>query len=150
MKFLLLSCLCIVFLAACSSFSSAETATPTSAGLPSPTQVQLPTYTHTQTPSPTLVELKYCVVPNLLNLRSGPGTQYSIVVIEAQGTCGQATARNKDASWVYIITGEYSGWAYAKYLSGEGDISSLPISTELTLTPPAASQPPGASSTITP
>jgi uncharacterized protein YgiM (DUF1202 family) len=148
--FFLLACMGIVFLAACSNFPASGTATPTPTGFPSPTQGQLPTSTQPQTPSPTLFELKYCVVPNLLNLRSGPGTQYSIVVIEGQGTCGQAIARNDDASWVYIITGKYSGWAYAKYLSGEGDINSLPISTALTLTPAAASQPPGASATITP
>ena len=149
MKFLLLSCICIVFLAACSS-PATETATPIPTGLPSPTQAQLPTSTFTQTPTPTPAGVKYCVVPNLLNLRSGPGTQYSIVTIEAQGTCGQATARNEDASWVYLITGKYTGWAYATYLSGEGDIKNLPIFTALTLTPPVVSQPPGASPTITP
>jgi uncharacterized protein YgiM (DUF1202 family) len=148
MKFLLIFCMCIVFLAACRNVPATATATPTPTGLPSPTQAQLPTSTDTQAPSPTPAGLKYCVVPNLLNLRSGPGIQYSIVVIEAQGTCGQATARNEDSSWVYITTGKYTGWAYVKYLSGEGDISSLPIST--TLSPPAASQPPGASPTITP
>ena len=148
--FILLSCLGIFFLAACSNFPATGTATPAPTVFSSPTQAQLPTSTHTQTPSPTLAGLKFCVVPNLLNLRSGPGTDYSIVVIEGQGTCGQATARDKDANWVYFITGNFSGWAYAKYLSGEGDISSLPIYTALTLTPPAAGQPPGASPTITP
>jgi hypothetical protein len=140
----------IVFLAACSNILANGTATPAPTEFSSPTQAQLPTSTHTQTPSPTLVGLKYCVVPNLLNLRSGPGTEYSIVVIQSQGTCGQATARDKDASWVYFITDNYSGWAYAKYLSGEGDISSLPLYTALTLTPPAAGQPTSASPTITP
>jgi uncharacterized protein YgiM (DUF1202 family) len=147
--FLLLS-MGIVFLTACSNFPATGTATATPTGFPGPTQGQLPTSTQPQTPSPTLFELKYCVVPNLLNLRSGPGTEYAIVVIEAQGTCGRAIARNDDASWVYIITGNYSGWAYAQYLTGEGELSSLPISTALTLTPAAASQPTGAAATITP
>jgi uncharacterized protein YraI len=75
---------------------------------------------------------------------------YSIVVIEGQGTCGQATSRNADSSWVYITIGKYSGWAYAKYLSGEGDINSLPLSTTLTPTPPAASPSPAASATVAP
>jgi uncharacterized protein YgiM (DUF1202 family) len=149
----MLFCLCLVFLAACDSASATATATaaPLPTGLPSPTQVpSLPSPTPTQILSPTPAGLKYCIVPNLLNLRSGPGIDYSIVVIEGQDTCGQATARNADSSWVYINFGKYTGWAYAKYLSGEGDISTLPLSTTLTQTPPAASQTPAASATITP
>jgi uncharacterized protein YgiM (DUF1202 family) len=152
MKSLWLSCISLVFLAACSP-PATTTATPTPIALPSLTQAQLPTSTQADTPTASLtplVGLKLCVVPNLLNLRSGPGINYSIVVIEAQNTCGQATARNEDASWVYITTGKYSGWAYATYLSGEGDIKSLPLFTALTQSAPAASQAPGASPTIAP
>ena len=151
MKFPLLFCLCIVLLAACGSgpASATATASPLPTGLPSPTQAQLPTSTNTQAPTtPTPPGLKYCIVPNLLNLRSGPGIDYSIVVIEGQDACGQATARNADSSWVYITIGKYSGWAYVQYLSGEGDINTLPISTNPT--PPAASPSPAASATVTP
>jgi len=151
MKFFFLSSMCFVLLAAC-SIPATGTATPTATALPISTQAQIPisTSTYTQTPSPTLAGLKYCVVPNLLNLRSGPGIQYSIVVIEAQGTCFQVTARNEDSSWVYINTGKYTGWAYVKYLSGVGDISSLPLYAELTLTPHAVTQNPSPSATTTP
>ncbi|MGA2489716.1 MAG: SH3 domain-containing protein [Anaerolineales bacterium] len=149
MKFLLLSCMCIVCLAACSS-PATGTATPTPTGLPNPTLAQLPTSTATLTPTLTPAGLKYCVTTNLLNLRSGPGIQYTIVTIEGQGTCGQAIARSDDSTWVYLVTGKYTGWAYVKYLTGQGDISKLPTLKELTLTPHAPSQPPGASPTITP
>ena len=134
MRSLFVFIICIVLLTAC-SIASTGTVTPTPTELPTPTQVQSPTPTYTESPSPTPAELKYCIVPALLNLRSGPGTQYSVVTIEAQGTCGLVSTRNKDASWVYISTGKYTGWAYVKYLSGEGDISSLPVFTELTPTP---------------
>lgn len=153
MKIPLLFCLCVVFLAACGTAPASPTATsaPLSTDLPSPTRVPpLSTSTSTQILSPTPAGLKYCIVPNLLNLRSGPGLDYSIVVIEAQGMCGQATARNADSSWIYINFGKYTGWAYVKYLSGEGDLSSLPLSSTITQTPPAASQAPAASATITP
>jgi uncharacterized protein YgiM (DUF1202 family) len=137
MKYLFLPIMCIVLLAAC-SIPSTGTATPTQTEPPIPTQAQLPTSAITHTPVPTTpAGLKYCVVPGLLNVRSGPGTQYSIVTIFAQGTCGQITARNEDASWVYISTNKYTGWAYVKYLTGEGDITTLPLFTELTLTPNA-------------
>ena len=152
MKSLLLSCMCIVFLAACNSSNTpaTATATPIPTELPSSTQAQLPTSTYTPTPSPTLAGVKYCVVPNLLNLRSGPGINYSIVAVESQGTCGQVTARNEDATWVYITTGKYTGWASVKYLTGQGDVKNLPTYKALTQTPPAASQTPGTSPTKTP
>jgi hypothetical protein len=150
MKFLFLSSMCIVFLAACSLPSTPATATPTQTELPISTQMQLPTSTDTITATPTLAGLKYCVVPNLLNLRSGPGIDYSIVVIEAQGSCFQIVARNEDSSWVYMNTGKYVGWAYAKYMSGEGDISSLPLIAEWTLTPQAKTPIPSPSATVTP
>jgi uncharacterized protein YgiM (DUF1202 family) len=134
MKSLLLSSICVVLLTAC-GVSATGTATPTATDLPTFTQVQLPTSTITESPSITPAGLKYCVVPALLNLRSGPGIQYSIVAIEAQGICGQVTARNEDASWAYMSTGKYTGWAYVKYLSGTGDISALPVFKQLTPTP---------------
>lgn len=151
MKSLFLSSVWIVLLAAC-SLPASKTATPTPTELPIPTQVQFPTSTstYTETPTATLAGLKYCVVPNLLNLRSGPGIQYSIVVIEAQGFCFQAIARNEDSSWVYINTGKYTGWAYVKYLSGTGDISSLPLYAQLTLTPHAGTPNPSPSPTTHP
>jgi uncharacterized protein YgiM (DUF1202 family) len=134
MRSLLLPSLCIVLLTAC-GVSATATVTPTATEIPTYTQVQLPTSTYTESPSVTPAGLKYCVVPALLNLRSGPGTQYSIVAIEAQGICGQVTARNADASWAYMSTGKYTGWAYVKYLSGTGDISSLPVFKQFTPTP---------------
>ncbi len=151
MKFIFLFSMCIVLLAAC-SIPATGTATPSATPLPMPTQTQLPPpiFTQTQTPSPTLEGLKYCIVPNLLNLRSGPGINYSIVVIEAQGTCFQAIARNQDSSWVYASTGKYNGWAYVKYLSGKGDLSSLPLYAELTLTPHAATSNPSPTTTKQP
>ena len=134
MKSLFLSSICFVLLTAC-SIPSTATATATQTELPTPTQVQLPISTYTESPSLTPAGLKYCVVPALLNIRSGPGTQYPVLAIEAQGICGLLTARSKDASWVYIITNKYTGWASVKYLSGEGDISILPVFTALTPTP---------------
>jgi uncharacterized protein YgiM (DUF1202 family) len=134
MKSLFFASICIILLAAC-SVPAAGTATATSTELATSTQVQLPTPTFTQISTPTLAGLKYCIVPNLLNLRSGPGINYSIASIEAQGTCGQVTARNADNSWVYFNTTNQKGWAYFKYLAGEGDISTLPVIAGLTPTP---------------
>jgi uncharacterized protein YgiM (DUF1202 family) len=134
MKSLIFASICIVLLSACSG-SAGGTATATPTELATSTQVQLPTSTYTETFNPTLAGLKYCIVPNLLNLRSGPGINYSIVSIEGQGTCGQVTARNADSSWVFISTGNYSGWAYTKFLAGQGDLSTLPVKEGLTPTP---------------
>jgi hypothetical protein len=134
MRSLFLSSLCVILLSAC-GIASAGTATPTPTELSTATLTQIPSSTYTESPSPTLAGLNFCIVPALLNLRSGPGTQYSVVAIEAQGICGMVTARNEDASWAYISTNKYTGWAFVKYLSGKGDISSLRLFTVLTATP---------------
>jgi uncharacterized protein YraI len=134
MKSLIFTSICIILLAAC-SLQAGGTATATPTELATSTQVQLPTSTYTESPTSTLAGLKYCIVPNLLNLRSGPGINYSIVSIEAQGTCGQVTARNADSSWVYFNTTNQKGWAYVKFLAGEGDLSTLPVMAGLTPTP---------------
>jgi uncharacterized protein YgiM (DUF1202 family) len=154
MKIPLIFCLWIVLLAACSNVPASATASATAAplptGLPNPTQAQLPPSTPSQAPSPTPAGLQYCINTHLLNLRSGPGIQFSIVVIEGQNSCGLATARNEDSSWVYITIGKYSGWAYAEYLSGEGNISTLPLSPPPTATPASAGQTSAASPTTPP
>jgi uncharacterized protein YgiM (DUF1202 family) len=149
MKIFCVLSMCMILLVACSAPAN-PSPTPTQTELPLPTQTLPPSATSTNLLTITPAGLKYCVVPNLLNLRSGPGIQYSIVVIEAQGTCFLATARNGDSSWVYISTGKYTGWAYAKYLSGEAKISNLPLYAELTRTPIAVTQNPSPSPTKTP
>jgi hypothetical protein len=149
MKALILSIMWIVLLAACSN-PPAGTATPTQTEPPMPTQTQLPTPTFTQTPMLTPAGLRDCVVPGLLNMRSGPGTQYPVLAVLAQGTCGLVTARNGDASWGYISTNKFTGWVFVQYLSGEGDIKTLPVYTKLTLTPNAVIKKPSPSPTAKP
>ncbi len=146
MKTLILLTMGIVFLAACSNPATA-TATATETETPLPTQTQLPTPTLTQTALPTPAGLKYCVKTGLLNMRSGPGTQYSVVAILANDTCGLVSGRNEDASWGYMATNKFTGWVFVKYLSGTGDIKSLPVLTVTTPTPNAASPIPSASPT---
>jgi len=151
MRFLFLSLICIAVLLSACNVPSRETATSTQTSIPVPTLTLEALPAPTQfLPTATASEMKYCVVPGLLNVRSGPGIQYSIVAILGQDTCGTVAARNDDLSWVYFNTSKYSGWVYTKYVSGQGDINTLPLYTVLTLTLQAATQSPSASPTAHP
>ena len=151
MRSLFLSLACIAILLSACSIPSREIATSTQTSIPIPTLTLEAEPTPTQfLPTATASEVKYCVVPGLLNVRSGPGIQYTIVAILAQGTCGTVAARNDDLSWVYFITSKYSGWVYTKYVSGKGDINTLPLYTVLTLTLQSSAPSPSATPTAHP
>jgi uncharacterized protein YraI len=102
--------------------------------------------THTAAPliraSPTIkpVSLDACVTNGSVRIRRGPGTQYAAFDGLASDTCLTVLRRNDDASWVYMTTGEKTGWVAAWLLTIEGDISKVPvqgISETMSLSPTA-------------
>lgn len=68
----------------------------------------------------------YVGVP-YLNLRSGPGLNYSIVAGLERNTELGLIGRNGDASWVQISWGPGSAWVYTRYIWTNYPINSLPI-----------------------
>ena len=65
-----------------------------------------------------------------LNVRSGPGTSYSVVTSLASGAPLTASARNAGADWIQVegtaLPGG-SGWASARYLNLAGSAQDLPV-----------------------
>lgn len=51
---------------------------------------------------------------NLLNVRSGPGTNFAVRGTLPRGT--QAKVIQVDGSWLYIVTGPVEGWVFAAYV----------------------------------
>ncbi len=96
------------------------------------------------------------VIPDQLNLRSGPGTEYSIVAKLPRGTALTLLGRDDvpaNGLWLYAHTGDGAeGWALSDYLEvrADLDLESLPVrpatGTPITTQtqPAAAVQPPAA------
>ncbi len=61
-----------------------------------------------------------------LNIRSGPGRQYTSVGVLAGGEQGQIIGRSADWSWWLMETSIGAGWASNYYVIERGDLSSVP------------------------
>ena len=94
------------------------------------------------------------VIPDQLNLRSGPGTEYSLVAKLARGTALTLLGRDDvpaNGLWLYARTGEgVEGWALSDYLDvrPDLDLETLPIrpaqaATATEAQSPAAESPAG-------
>lgn len=85
-------------------------------------------YNSGQPPVPTGVTavVQYASV---LNVRTGPGTTYSIIGKVVRGNVLSLTARNIDASWVRVIgPGNLVGWVNRSYIQiTQGNVQSLPV-----------------------
>lgn len=75
----------------------------------------------TPEPSPTQTQARATAQRNL-NVRSGPGTSYTIVGQIAQGTTLEVVGRNEDGSWWMVLYPPGSGstaWVYADFTVSE-------------------------------
>ncbi|MCZ7567101.1 MAG: SH3 domain-containing protein [Ardenticatenaceae bacterium] len=107
---------------------------------PTPTisVTRTPSPTATATPTPTPEPPRLCtVVSRALNLRTGPGTNYSLIESLRRGTVLQALARNSDERWIVIVVPESDrqGWVFA---GSEYIRCDFPIANLLAATPPPA------------
>jgi len=79
-----------------------------------------------------------------MNMRSGPGTQHSVLGQLPGGTPLVLEARSDDASWVLAHTADGSarGWLAVQYLTFSGvSAASLPVSGEIVAAAPPAAAP---------
>lgn len=83
-----------------------------------------------------------------LNVRVGPGINFTRITVIPRGTLVQMNQRNYDGSWVTISTQSgVSGWVSSAYLRLlTGTIQSLPLSQ---ITPPLVPQPTGVRGKLT-
>lgn len=78
------------------------------------------------------------VATGALNVRSGPGVNYSVVTVVSQGQTVILLGRNANSSWAKIRLGNNTeGWVNASLLTPNVAISSLPLADS-----PAAPEPP--------
>jgi len=110
------------------------TATPTTTPTASPTATPTPSPTPTATfsPSPTLSPAAACtltVTPTSVNLRSGPGTGYSVVGYGYAGETFAVTARHTSGEWLQVRLVDRDAWVAASLGALSGDCAALPGST---------------------
>ena len=78
------------------------------------------------------------IVTGALNVRSGPGLEYSVVTVVNQGNVVNLLGRNADSTWAYVQTATaVLGWVNASstYINPSVAISSLDVVTPNTPTP---------------
>jgi uncharacterized protein YraI len=104
------------------SFEPAVTSQPAPTR-PPPTPA--PNVTITPTSEPT-ARVNY----EFLNVRSGPGTSFSLIATLKQDDTVSLMGRNDDGKWVRIrLPDGREGWSYTEYLKASLEIASLPVSS---------------------
>jgi uncharacterized protein YraI len=63
----------------------------------------------------------------VLNVRSGPGTDFEVITTVPQGRMITLIGRTADNSWVKIISSGVEGWATTLHIAASGPVSVLPI-----------------------
>jgi hypothetical protein len=87
------------------------------------------------------------IAESTLNVRSGPGTSYSVIGKLAPGEGLVLEARNASATWVLGHTSTLRGWVSSSYVQYQGSSpAALPISQEILNASPAISNVPTTSS----
>jgi uncharacterized protein YgiM (DUF1202 family) len=76
---------------------------------------------------PTLATPRIIVNTSYLNVRSGPGGQFSVVATLGGGDMVQALGISSDRFW-FLIRGEFgTGWVDSDYVIFRGNIGSIPV-----------------------
>jgi hypothetical protein len=98
------------------------------APLPGSTPPVAPPITATPQPSPAPDDPACTVIADALNLRSGPGTTYSVITGLAYRTTVKPLARTASADWLEVATADgTAGWVTASYLECNVRIGDLPV-----------------------
>jgi len=94
---------------------------PAMAQTPAPTTVPQPA---TATPPPMMATTKLFVTSNFLaNVRSGPGTEYTILGKTRQGDALDITGKLADSSWLRVNFNGQEGWVLASLFNPTGDLT---------------------------
>ncbi len=121
-------------------------ATPTPTPEPTPETTPEPTVAPTATPEPTRVVaqadgMQAVVTNNVLNVRSGPGTNYTLQGQVSRNDKLKVLGKNAEGTWIKVVTPSGSeGWVILTYVSLGVPIAQVP-QVEAPALPTAAPQP---------
>ncbi len=111
---------------------------------PEPTEPpSTPTSEPTATPPPTSDTVTVTILQNM-NVRTGPGTNYTIAGPGPAGESSNVVGRNADSSWLqveYPLTADGTGWIYAPLVQVNGNPEIVPV-VQVAPPEPVAAEPP--------
>jgi hypothetical protein len=127
--FIVLLCFMCIGIYICSAIgngnSNVESSLPTTVVKISSTAKKIPTSTKQ-------IVLNGCVTDSTIRMRENPGTEFEVIGGLTSGTCFKILGRNSNSSWAYIITDQNTrGWVAAWLITVQGNLSSLPITSNL-------------------
>lgn len=111
--------------------------TTTATATPTPTPTDLPTPMRTAEPTPA-VPIAIVSVENV-NVRSGPGTNYTRVGSLVAGQVCSITGRNQASTWWRLSCPLVNGWVFGELLSLAGPLTLVPV---IQTAPPPTPVPP--------
>ena len=153
--FVLMLALLVLFATAC---GASATATPT----PKPTVPVTPTVVPTATSAPTATPVPPTPVPptatpippkattkQQVNMRQGPGTQFTIAGQMPKGTSATVLGKNENAQWLQVTFPDvaHPAWVASAFVTVTGTIDSLPV---VAVAPPPTSTPGAVAATKVP
>lgn len=67
------------------------------------------------------------VLPQVMNVRSGPGVDYKVVTTVESGARLEVIGRRETNDWWKVVVGDQEGWVSALYVEFSGDADKIPI-----------------------
>jgi formylglycine-generating enzyme required for sulfatase activity len=101
----------------------------------------------TPTATPTPPQPATAVIDSEANIRQGPGTDYDIIGIAAQGQRFPISGKNQDGSWWQIDYNNQTGWVAGQLVTAQ-NADVVPVAQHIPTPLPSASEP-GAGATRT-
>lgn len=122
----------------------APTFTPTNTPEATPTPADTPTPEASPTPEATATpEMARLVINNpTLNVRSGPGTNFSAIGQARNGERYDVTGKNAAGAWYQINFNGQTGWVAGEYVIVEGDASAIQVAANIPAPPIQPTRPP--------
>lgn len=121
-------------------------APPTQTATPTATPTDEPTATATITPIPPTATPRLpqiTVIVNELNVRTGPGTAYTVIAQVPRDTQFDVIGQNNGRDWWQIccLDGDVIGWIFKESVILDDETVTIPIASEIPTPPPATLTP---------
>ena len=112
--------------------------------------VQAPPATSSEAPPPPPAGSPTATAVDAINVRSGPGTTYPVLVVAPAGASGAVSGKSSDGQWWQVkISTSYAadglGWVSADYVTTQ-NTESVPVVAAPAAPPPVGATPPPSSS----
>lgn len=100
-----------------------------------------------EAPAAKSTTLPAATTTDYVNVRTGPGTNYPVIVVAPPGTTGEITGKSADGAWWQVkVPVQYSvsgaGWVSASYVTVQ-NTTNVPVVAAPPPPPPVPSAPPG-------